>query len=481
MLTINVLLITGIGYAADEDGKIPITTSSEQALKFYMQGRDLAEKLRGQESRQYFEQAVTEDPNFAMGYLNLAFTQPSAKGFFENLNKAKALVDKVSEGERLWILGVEAGVNGFPMKQREYYKKLVTAYPSDERAHNLLGNHYFGQQEYTKAIEQYQKAIKTNPEFSQPYNQLGYAQRFLGNYSESENAFKKYVELIPDDPNPYDSYAELLMKIGKYDASIEKYQKALSINPHFGASHIGIATNFNFKGEHENARKQLQKFYDTALDDGQRRAAHFAMAVSYVDEGNMDQALAECKKQYAFAKEINDAAAMAGDLNAMGNILLEVGKPDQALAKFEKAVKLIKESDLSNEIKENAKRGLLFNAARVALKKNDLATAKAKSEKFQKQVEAVNDANQIRLSHQLAGMIALAEKDYNKALAELQQANQQNSYNIYRMAVAYEGKGEQEKAEEMYAKAANFNALNSLNHAFIRNKAKKIVAAKWVF
>ena len=74
-----------------------------------------------------------------------------------------------------------------------------------------------------------------------------------------KNAFKKYIELIPDDPNPYDSYAELLMKIGRYDESIENYKKALSINPQFVFSFVGIATNLNLKGEYSAARENFTK------------------------------------------------------------------------------------------------------------------------------------------------------------------------------------------------------------------------------
>jgi tetratricopeptide (TPR) repeat protein len=472
---INAVLLVISGCAPSEDGKIPITTTSEEAREYYLQGRDLSEKLRAQESLQFFEKAIAEDPDFAMGYLYLSFAQPSVKGFFVKFNKAVALVDKVSEGERLWILGTEAGVNGFAMKQREYYQKLVAAYPKDERAHNLLGNHYFGQQEYVLAIEEYKKATQIAPDFSQPYNQLGYAHRFLGNYTEAEKAFQKYIELIPDDPNPYDSYAELLMKMGKYDASIESYQKALTLNPNFVASHIGIATNLNFKGNHEEARNQLRKLYDMARNDGERRAAHFAITVSYVDEGKMDKALEEQDKQYALAEKINDASAMAGDLVVMGNILLETGRFDEALARYKKAVKLVEESDLSKEVKDNTKRGYLFNAARVALKKKDFTTAKGKSEEYCKQVEAINNPFQIRLSHELAGMIALEENAYDKALEELQQANQQNPYNFYRMALAYKGKEAKEKAKELCMKAAKFNALNSLNYAFVKNRAQQLL------
>lgn len=467
------LLLAVIGCGAPKGSKIPITTSSEEALDYYFQGRDLFDKLRGQESIQYFEKAVAADSNFAMAYLNLSFVQPTAKGFFEKLDKAVALAGRVSEGERLQILGFQAGINAYPMKQREYYRKLVAAYPTDERAHNLLGNHYFAQQEYALAIEEYEKAIEIAPDFSQPYNQLGYAYRFLGNYTEAEKAFKKYIELIPDDPNPFDSYAELLMKMGRYDASIEYYRKALSLNPNFVASHIGIATNLNFKGSHEDARKQLQKLFSMARNDGERRAAYFASAVSYVDEGKMDRALAELEKQYALAEAINDANAMTGDLVNIGNILYEWGKYDEAIAKYKEAVKLTKESDLPQEIKDNTELNFLYNAAIIAMKKKDFSAAKAKAEEYLRGVEAINNPNQIRLAHQLAGMIALEEKNYDRALEELRQANQQNPYNLYRMALAYEGKADKQKAKELYMKTVKFNALNNLNYAFIRNKAQQ--------
>src|SRR5262249_18817906 len=38
--------------------KIPITTTSDDARKLYLQGRDLAEKLRATDARGYYEQAV---------------------------------------------------------------------------------------------------------------------------------------------------------------------------------------------------------------------------------------------------------------------------------------------------------------------------------------------------------------------------------------------------------------------------------------
>ena len=76
------------------DGKIPITTSSEEAKKDFLAGRDFSEKLRIQNSIQHFEDAVAKDANFAIAYFQLAQSSPTAKGFFDNMKKAVALADK---------------------------------------------------------------------------------------------------------------------------------------------------------------------------------------------------------------------------------------------------------------------------------------------------------------------------------------------------------------------------------------------------
>jgi tetratricopeptide (TPR) repeat protein len=73
----------------------------------------------------------------------------------------------------------------------------------------------------------------------------------------------------------------------------------------------------------------------------------------------------------------------------------------------------------------------------------------------------------------VAGSVALAGKDYDGALSHLAQANQQDPYNLYRMSVAYKGKGDKAKAKEMWQRAVEFNQLPTLNSAFVRAKASK--------
>ncbi|HJY27832.1 MAG TPA: tetratricopeptide repeat protein [Pyrinomonadaceae bacterium] len=456
-----------------KNGKIPVTTSSDEARKEFLAGRDLSEKLRLTDSIAHYDKAISLDPNFALAELSRAQVSPSAKEFFEHLKKAVALSDKASEGERMLIQAAEAGANGDPTKQKEIFEKLVAAYPDDERAHFNLGGYYFGQQDFAQAIEHYKKATELAPDYSTAFNILGYAYRQNEAYSDAENAFKKYIELIPNDPNPYDSYAELLLKMGRFDEAITQYNKALAIEPNFINSHFGIAAALTYKGNASEALAELQKMTQKARTDGERRTALFGQTVVALDSGKFDQALAEAAKQYAIAEKNNDPAAMTGDLQLKGNILLEMGKYDDARKAFEQALKTTTDSSLSQAVKDNTARFQHYNLARVAIAKKDLATAKTETETFRKGVEAAKNANQLKQAHELAGRIALAEKNYDAAIAELGQANQQNPDVLYLLGWAYQEKGDATKAKDNYRRAAKFNSLPNLNYALVRRKAEK--------
>lgn len=468
------LLVVGrsdAGTPAASKDKIPITTSSEEARRLYLMGRDLAEKLRATDARASYEQAVAADRGFALGYVGLANTAPTGKAFFEAVRQAIALADKVSEGERLMIQGLDAGARGEPARQREIYKRLVAAFPNDERAHTLLGIHYFGVQNYPAAIASLKRATAINPEFSAPLNQLGYAYRFTENFKESEKAFKRYIALIPDDPNPYDSYAELLMRMGRFEQSIASYQKALSIDPNFVASYVGIGHDQILMGKTDEARKSFARLAGVARNDGEKRTAGFWTAVSYVYDGATDKALAEMQKNARIAEAAKDFGTLAGDHNFMANILLEAGRPGEALARFQAQVEATEKADVPPEVKEAARRNFLYNEAVVALARNDVAKARAGAARYQEKVASKKIPFEVRLTHELAGRIALAEKRYGAAVVELSQANQQDPRVLYLLGAAHQGKGNGKKARALFTRTAEWNSL-APNLAFVRARAR---------
>jgi len=474
-ISLGLFLHTGCGEKQDES-KVQITTSSNEARADFIKGRDLFEKLKGQESLECFERAYNNDKDFALAYYYHALSNPTAKGFFEDLDKAVKSASKASEGERLIILALQANANGDQKLQEKYITDLAAKYPNDERVQSLAGQFYYAQQDYDKAIDYLNTSVKLVPEYAAPYNMLGYSYMNQNNFSEAEKAFNKYITLIPDDPNPYDSYAELLMKEGFYEESIVQYRKALEKDPDFVASHVGIATNYNFLNKYDEARKELQMLFDKAKDVGQKRTALFAMTISYIHEGKFDQAMEQLNKQYDLGKQINDFANMSGDLINMGDILYETGKYDDAMKKYDESLQIMTNSDLSDEVKEVSKRNALYNKAKVLLMKKDLAGARKISKEFTEKVSKSNNTFQVRQSHELEGLIALQEKDYRRADSEFQKANQQDPYIHYYLGLVDQGLRDDQSAKKHFDAAAKFNALNNINQSFIKHKKMKKAA-----
>jgi tetratricopeptide (TPR) repeat protein len=476
-VALSVFAMLALTAAADPgDGKIPVTTTSEAARKEFLQGRELADNLRFTDAIAHFDKALTLDPTFASAELARANVAPTAKDFREHLDKAVALSAKASEGERLTILAAEAGAVGNAAKSKEYLEKNAALFPNDERARFALGAFYAGQQDNAKAIEIYKATIALAPGFPPVYNNLGYAYKTVANYPEAEKAFKRYAELIPGDPNPYDSYAELLMKMGRFDESIAQYQKALSLDPHFISARIGSAIDALYLGKPEVATTGLTDLFKNARNDGERRQAVFVQAVVYTDQGKMDQAIQEAVKEFGIAEKIGDIASMTADLNFKANMQLAMGKNDEALATFNHALQLTEGSALAPNVKDATRLFNHTNLAAVAIARNDLTTARSEADAFAKGTAANQNQFQLYLTHELAGRIALVANQYDTAIAELLRANLQDPYNLYRLALAYKGKGDTAKARDYAGQAAHWNGLPALNYALVRTKAAQLAA-----
>lgn len=470
-LLIPAVLLLGILTVGCQRDIMPVTTSSEKAMKVFLEGRDLVEKLRVRESYDFFAESVRLDTNFVLAYINLAMVSPTQKEQHVWLKKVRDKLDLVTEGERLYCMGIDAGYMGMPGKQREHFQSLAKMYPKDIRIQVLLGNHYFASQEYDLAVTQYKLATKLDPDYSVTYNQLGYCYRFQGDYVRSESAFKKYISLIPDDPNPYDSYAELLLQMGEYEVSIEMYEKAIAINKGFVNSYLGIATNLNLRDEHDLARKRLKELYYYIDNDGQRRQTLAAIAISFIDEGKYDQALKTLEKQFSISENNQDTLAMANDNNLMGFVCYEAGQYATAESIWKKNSEMMGKSGLSEEIKNTWARVNLYTQTKTALVNKDMSAALKFALEFQKLAEKSEGIVQIRAAHELFGMIFIAEQKYEQAVQELMQTNVQNPQNMFRLAQAYEGMNDKPQALEYYQRAAFANSFNEISYAFIRLKA----------
>lgn len=455
-------------FSADND-KIPVTTKSETAKTLFMQARELGDNLNIPKALEAYTKAINEDPNFALAYAERSTFQNSGKDVVSDIQKAVSLKPNVSEGEKLFIDGLEAGLNRDIEKQRDSDEKLVSMFPNDERAHVILGQFYMAQREDNKAITEFQKAADINPKFASAYNMMGYAYKNLEKYTEAENAFQKYISLIPNDPNPYDSYGELLLKEGKFDQSIQNYQKALSISPDFTSSKSGIIMAYIYQGNFDKARSEINNFLSSATTNPDKETAHRLLGISYIYEGNLDKALSAFQDEYKLAEAENDFPDLAAINVRLANVLYEKGNYSEAKDKLKESAEAYNKSMVSEDAKANYKSSLAFDESLIALKSPDSDIAAAKTD------NVVKDAN---LNHQLNSIKAIEKKDGDASLNELNQANQNDPYVQYLMGRSYQLKGDESTAKMHFDKAINFNGLPTVNSALAYYNAKKFYTSK---
>ncbi|SPE36109.1 Tetratricopeptide TPR_2 repeat protein [Candidatus Sulfopaludibacter sp. SbA3] len=229
------------------------------------------------------------------------------------------------------------------------------------------------------------------------------------------------------------------------------------------------ANQFDLDGKGAEARALFQKAIDTAPTPAAKANAQRAMAMSWAFEGN-------CKKTGDYeqmvidywvtreAEEPHNAFYQEGEMaDEAARVCIDVGGLDAAAQWYKKGHDLgIKEPDPAGD------RKLLWDyrwehaAARIAARRGNQAEAEKHVATARADLDKMTDlkAQQEAFFPYLTGYVALYLGDYQKALADLQKANQNDVFIQCLLGMTYEKLGEKDKAMECYKKAYATNGHN---------------------
>jgi len=182
------------------DAPLEVTTSSLEALKAYSLAVDEANRGKWPESIQQHQHALELDPNFAAAYYGIAVSYANTgqpKLAAEYTTKAYALRDRVSEREKLRIIGFYYfTVTGELDKNIENQELYNNTYPRDDRGFVGLSVAYDRIGQWEKSAQAAGEAIQRNPNTVPPNTNLARAFIRLQRYDESlavlDRAFKQY-------------------------------------------------------------------------------------------------------------------------------------------------------------------------------------------------------------------------------------------------------------------------------------------------
>jgi tetratricopeptide (TPR) repeat protein len=429
--------------------EVPLTTRSTEARELFLQGRAYRENWHLPEALQAWRSAALKDPNFAMAHLFVSFYTPDPQEEVKARAEARRLAPRASRGEQLmvqWYAGAKEG-NFIPAIAA--MNDVLELYPRDKWLLFQAGRWLILQRRWDKGQALLERALAVDPDYTAALNQIGYLYASSGpQFERSFKTFEHYAQIRPREPNPQDSWAEVLRMAGEYQKSLEHYRKALEIDPTFYSSQLGLADNYALLGDQTRARAEYEKAIQMTDNQRDQIAYKNQIALTYVREGNYDQA------DQHYLKVAGEARAMGlADLEADCHRYIAMYQPDldAALKHLDEAEKIIhgNRSVDAEHMNLALSRVLYVRAWRAAKasRTSMIADATAKLEKLSKH----SGSNLIRQNYEAAaGMLALAHGKYPDAVAHLEEEDlYTHLISMEQAALAYEKNGNQRDAARL--------------------------------
>ncbi len=456
---------------------LPVTTESEEARNHFLQGQRALDVGRFLDARVHFQRAVDADPMFAHAYLQLANSATSLDEFKANLDRAGEHSMHATRAEQILIQIAQEGFEGDVTDQLELAEALVELMPNSPRAWMSLANVQGALNLHEAARATMMKVVDLRPEFAPAYAQLGNSYLFSEpkDFAKSEEFMRRYVALEPEEPLAQDFLGDALRAQSKFEEARDAYTAAAELDPTDGSPLQQRGHVNSFLGEYAAARAD----YDAAMELGQaneRPAFGLYRAFVSVHEGSPQAAIDELGDLVESIDGMDIPEPTGLKINLLTNqaiIAMHHNLLDAASQALAQRTELM--NDESNRVgTDDFRMGQDANIAYfdgvLAARKGDFATASAKAQEFARLVEADKNPRRLEPMHDLMGLTSLLQRKHAEAVRHFEQANTNNVYTKYHLALAHEGAGNAERAKQLFSEIASEN-FNSVGVALTRKEA----------
>jgi tetratricopeptide (TPR) repeat protein len=437
-----------------------ITTSSPEALKYFSEGSKCYWIGENRKAIQFFEKAITLDPEFALAYrymggayANLGYTTK----YSEYRQKAFELSNRVSDRERYRIQG-----DFYRRSEKTYEKafeafdKLLELYPDDWLGNNSLGVLYETLEEWNKAKERYEVNVGNKVEVMFSYANLARIYGYMGLYDKAREVLEFYINNITDNARIRRGLAENYLRHGKYELALSEAEIAFSLNPTTYNNILLKGDIFHLKGDLDKAEEEYQKLM---MENETIALSWSFMRLSslYLLKGRFE----ESKKQLKLIVELTEKAGEKTGERYIRNLLAYIhtktGNPEESLKELDKALRsAVEAEDLGMQ------RNVLYNRAHAYIEMETIDQALKTADELKDLIEKAPNKKLMRQYHDLMGMIESRKENFLKAIEYFKRAMsllpyyQASSHPLYidHLALAYYSSRDLENAREEYAKIA---------------------------
>lgn len=243
-------------------------TDSTEAYQAYLKGRYFWNKRTKEglaKAVDYFQQAVTADPKYALAYAGLADAYALSMVYHSNVMSAEDTGQRVFEAASRAV---------------ELDDKLA-------EGHTSLAACFQFTMHPASAEKEFVRALALNPGYATAHQWYGEFLRSLGRFDEALAELKRAQEIDPLSPIINYSLGTSFYLARQYDQMAEQNRKALEIDPNFAPAHLGLGLALEQRGMYEEAISEFQKATDLS---GESELMIASLAHAYAVAGNRSKA-----------------------------------------------------------------------------------------------------------------------------------------------------------------------------------------------
>lgn len=267
-------------------------TDNLEAYEAYWRGVAAADGLQNEEAVAHFERAIALDPGFAMAYARIGYTYAVTWNQNARANpyfvKALAAGDRLSDRERLYVLGWQSISAREYTRAIDHFRLLISRYPTDTEAYARLGRLLMGEERASEAVPVLRRGLAVDSDVAELHNTIGIAYSQLGEHARAIEHHQKYVSLRPREANAYDSLGMSYNWAGQYERALDAYNTAARLDPRFEVALVHRANTFWMMGRNREALRELQRFIDVAPLALDRARGYSEMVILQYALGRID-------------------------------------------------------------------------------------------------------------------------------------------------------------------------------------------------
>jgi DNA-binding winged helix-turn-helix (wHTH) protein/TolB-like protein/Flp pilus assembly protein TadD len=213
-------------------------TENTEAFQSYMRGRYYWNQRTAGDVRRaisFFEDAILQDPNYALAYAGLADSYATLS-IFDNANQAENM---------------------------------------------------------PKARSAAMKALELDDGLAEAHASLGYVKhRWEFDFPGAEREFQRSFELNSQYPTAHQWYGWYLLSLGRFDQAIAEFQRAQQLDPRSIYTNLTLGAPYFYSHQYDRAVEQFKHTLELKPDFP---LAHWWLFMTYLQQKRFDEAVAELK------------------------------------------------------------------------------------------------------------------------------------------------------------------------------------------